>query len=120
MRNSRRGRRQPPRQSIPTALTPRAEWDHPEPDPVATQPIPKPGAAVVPKDPKKVSPEDAAAILARVPACAHCKGHHVRACPRVKSMKFHPNGSLAGVDFWPEGKWSDDHILWPDELVDDE
>lgn len=48
--------------------------------------------------------------------CQHCGGRHARACPRVKQLKFHPTGALAQVDFWPEGKWSDEHILWPEDL----
>lgn len=112
-----RGRRRtPPRSSIPTALTPRAEWDHPDPEPVATQPMP--GTDVERVDETGVSAEDAAAIIAHIPACAHCGGRHVRACPRVKSMRFHPNGSLAGVDFWGDGKWSEAHVLFGDEMVD--
>ncbi len=31
-------------------------------------------------------------------------------------MSFHPNGSLASVDFWPDGKWSDDGVIWPEDL----
>lgn len=79
------------------------------PDPVATQPIPADDVAV--------TPEDAAAIRARLPACSHCGGWHMRACPRVRSMSFHPSGALAGVVFWPDGKWSGDFVLWPDEIA---
>lgn len=111
----RRRNRTPPRSSIPTELTPRVEWDHRDPEPVATQPML--GTDIQPTADTAVSPEDAAAIIARIPACAHCGGRHVRACPRVKSMRFHPNGSLAGVDFWGDGKWSEAHVLFGDEMV---
>jgi hypothetical protein len=48
-------------------------------------------------------------------SCQHCKGRHARACPRVKRLDFHPNGALKRVDFWAEGKWSDEHIIWPED-----
>lgn len=54
--------------------------------------------------------------VARIPACDHCGGRHMRKCPRVRLFKWHPNGSLAAVEFWPDGEWSDAHVLWPDEL----
>lgn len=114
---TRRPRRGRGRESVPVELTPRAEWDHRDPEPVATQPVP--GTDIEPAAEAGVSPEDAAAIIARIPACAHCGGRHVRACPRVKSMRFHQNGALAGVDFWPDGKWSENHVLFADELVTD-
>lgn len=53
--------------------------------------------------------------LESVPACSHCGGRHARACPRVRSLRFHPNGTLAQVDFWRDGRWSDENVLWPDD-----
>lgn len=49
--------------------------------------------------------------------CQHCGGRHARACPRVKRFRFHPTGALAEVVFWPEGKWSDEHVIWPEDLT---
>ncbi len=57
-----------------------------------------------------------AAELRKVPACEHCGGRHARACPRVKSMAFHPNGQLASITFWADGRWSPDHVVWPEDL----
>lgn len=54
--------------------------------------------------------------LRKIPACTHCGGRHDRACPRVKRMSFHPNGSLAEVEFWPHGKWDEAGIIWPSHL----
>lgn len=51
-------------------------------------------------------------------ACQHCKGLHARACPRVKTMSFHPNGGLAAVEFWPDGQWSDAQVIWPEDVPD--
>lgn len=78
-------------------------------DPVATQPVP-------PAEDTAVDAETAAAV-AKIPACTHCGGRHLRACPRVRSMSFHPSGALAGVVFWPDGKWNEQHVLFPEELI---
>lgn len=65
------------------------------------------------------TPEIAADVKKRFAAgeaCQHCRGLHSRACPRVKTMAFHPNGSLATIEFWPDGQWSDANVIWPDEV----
>jgi len=49
-------------------------------------------------------------------ACKHCGGIHARACPRVKRMTFHPNGSLAEIEFWEAGVWPEDNVAWPEEI----
>jgi len=49
--------------------------------------------------------------------CSHCGGAHARACPRVRRMVFHPDGRLAEVEFWAEGRWSDAHVLWPEDVA---
>lgn len=66
--------------------------------------------------------DEAAEIWAmfRARACSHCGGLHARACPRVRSMSWHPNGQLAGVRFWPDGKWDDAAIQWPESLPAEE
>lgn len=48
--------------------------------------------------------------------CQHCGATHARACPRVKRLEFHQNGNLASVEFWPAGKWPDEHVVWPETL----
>ena len=117
----RRGRRQSPRASIPTALTPRDQWPEAvELDPIITQPEPpaepEPGTDVVPADPAAI--DDALALeVAKIPACAHCGGRHVRACPRIKRMQWHPNGTIASVEFWADGRWSEDHVIFLDEVT---
>lgn len=52
----------------------------------------------------------------RAQRCTHCGGAHTRACPRVRRLEFHPNGQLAAVEFWPDGKWPTDGLLWPEDL----
>ena len=63
---------------------------------------------------------DLAAALRRIPTCTHCGGRHTRACPRVKRMQFHPNGALASVEFWAEGKWNDSEIIWQEDIAEAE
>lgn len=48
--------------------------------------------------------------------CQHCLGAHARACPRVRELSFHPDAKLARVRFWRDGDWSDDGVLWPENL----
>ena len=48
--------------------------------------------------------------------CPYCQGIHFRACPRVKSLRYHENGQLARVDFWPDGTYDDSDVIWPDML----
>lgn len=48
--------------------------------------------------------------------CQHCGGAHARACPRVRSLTWHPNGTLAGVEFWPADRWPQADIMWPEQL----
>lgn len=95
-----------------------------QPEPVATQPLPPelsyPRQVTVEeltggKDDTALTAE-LAARLREIPSCQHCGGRHARACPRVRRMAFHANGALAEVEFWPEGRWSDDDIIWPEEL----
>lgn len=50
--------------------------------------------------------------------CSHCGGTHARACPRVRRMAWHLNGNLAEVEFWPDGRWPDEHIVWPEQLAE--
>ena len=75
-----------------------------------------------PEQPPNTLPPDVAARLkAEFDAgkgCQHCGGRHARACPRVKRFRFHPTGALAEVVFWPEGEWSDEHVLWPEDLTE--
>lgn len=99
-----------------------------DPDPVATQPLPPELAypRLVTEQELTGGKTDAALTaelaeqLRKIPACTHCGGRHTRACPRVKRMSFHPNGSLASVEFWPGSKWDDSGVIWPEQLEDAE
>jgi hypothetical protein len=68
-----------------------------------------------------LTPEEAAEMWRqhKKRACSHCGGSHVRACPRVRRLEFHENGRLRSVSFWPRGEWSDEGILWPEDIPGD-
>lgn len=99
----------------------------PDPEVVATQPLP-PELEWYPRvaTPAELGTEaddtaltvELAAQLRRIPVCQHCFGRHARACPRVKRMAWHPNSQLAEIEFWPDGKWSDEHVIWPEALAE--
>jgi len=74
------------------------------------------GEVLVDNPDTTLTPELAAA-LRKLPPCQHCAGHHVRACPRVRRLEYHPSGSIAVVEFWRDGQWPTDHIIWPEELA---
>lgn len=70
-----------------------------------------------PADPVPQGDEAAAVHEAfRQRRCQHCGGAHARACPRVRRLRFHPDSRLAAVEFWPAGSWSDEGIMWPEDL----
>lgn len=81
-------------------------------------------------DEPKLSPEDRAALLAKDESgktrferehCSHCGGVHLRACPRVRRLEFHPNNAgIAVVEFFDHGQWPDDHIIWPEDVYEGE
>lgn len=52
--------------------------------------------------------------------CVHCGGLHSRACPRIKMIRFHPDGALLEVRFWRDGRWPTENVFWPEDLYDDE
>jgi hypothetical protein len=66
----------------------------------------------------ELTPDEAAEMWRQYKkrACNHCGGSHVRACPRVRQLEFHENGRLKSVTFWPRGQWSDEGILWPEDI----
>lgn len=114
-----RNRRRTPRAAVPAELTPRAEWEPepaPDPEPPPAAPDPAPSTALVPS-PMRLTRENADALTKRKP-CAHCGGWHARACPRIRRMEFHPNDVLAAVEFWPDGKWPAEQVIWPEQVAE--
>jgi hypothetical protein len=53
--------------------------------------------------------------------CPWCGGIHARACPRVKRLAYDPTGkNVNEVEFWAWGEWPEDHVVWPEDLVEKE
>ncbi len=52
--------------------------------------------------------------------CQWCQGVHFRACPRVRELEYHENGSVRRVRFWPEGEYDDSDVIWPELIFTDE
>lgn len=52
--------------------------------------------------------------------CQWCGCYHstIPACARVRSLQLNPNSGEYTVTFWPDGKWSRDGIITPDELAE--
>lgn len=56
-------------------------------------------------------------------ACGSCGGLHTTAikapgsCPRIRKITYDSQGRMLGVEYWPDGKWPKDGIIWPDEIV---
>lgn len=62
-----------------------------------------------------------------ISACMHCAGIHDRVagqqiwyqpCPRVKSVSWHV-GEIASVEYWPEGSWPREGVIFPSDDVFD-
>jgi hypothetical protein len=48
--------------------------------------------------------------------CLHCGGIHERACPRVRSLRFRPDGiTPLAVEFWEH--WDASEVIWPEDYV---
>jgi hypothetical protein len=71
-----------------------------------------------PPDEPPLTPEESAELwrVFRERLCRHCLGAHARACPRVRELRFHPDAKLAVVKFWRDGEWSQEGIMWPEDL----
>ena len=51
--------------------------------------------------------------------CQTCGGLHARACPRIRSVEYIPQGDkvfIQRVEYWPDGRWSTDGIFFPESL----
>lgn len=65
----------------------------------------------------------AAQMILESDPCMWCGGYHDRACPRIKRVKFHIDGTIPDwrrnveeVEFWPDESWIDSGVVWPNEL----
>lgn len=48
--------------------------------------------------------------------CPMCQGIHFSLCPAVREVEYHENGSVRRVRYWEQGAWSDDKVIWPEEV----
>lgn len=51
-------------------------------------------------------------------ACVHCGGLHLRACPRVKRFVFDEQRRVREVEFWADGEWPADVVVWPEDVAE--
>lgn len=50
--------------------------------------------------------------------CQHCGGLHVRKCPAVAEIEYHPDGKVQRVVYFPHGGWPADEVLWLEEVIE--
>jgi hypothetical protein len=48
--------------------------------------------------------------------CQHCGGLHVRKCPAVKEIEYHPDGKVMRVVYFAQGEWSDEDVIWLEDV----
>lgn len=48
--------------------------------------------------------------------CQHCGGLHVRKCPAVQQIDYHPDGKVARVVYFPNGSWDDGDVIWLEDV----
>lgn len=53
--------------------------------------------------------------------CSHCGGAHASACPRVRRIRFRPDGQTpVEVEFWQDGAWDTTRVVWLDDIAENE
>ncbi len=52
--------------------------------------------------------------------CVHCGGVHLRSCRRVREITWHPDGTVIGAKYWPDGEWDDSNTVWPEDAYDED
>lgn len=50
--------------------------------------------------------------------CQHCGGLHNRSCPRVRRIAYTDSGKPSEVEFWPEGRWPADEVIWLEDVIE--
>lgn len=73
--------------------------------------------AMAPPEDARLGDADRAKVLEyfeKDEVCQHCKGVHTRACPRVKSVEYHEGGTLKQVEYWPDGHWPTENVIFQD------
>lgn len=49
--------------------------------------------------------------------CQHCGGLHSRACPRVRRIAYGTDHKPVEVEFWPDGRWPTDGVIWLEDVI---
>ena len=73
--------------------------------------------AMAPPDDLRLAEEERAKVMEyfdKDEVCPNCRGIHTRACPRVRSVEYHDGGALKRVEYWAEGEWSTDNVIFKD------
>lgn len=73
--------------------------------------------ALMPPADVRLSQEERARVLQYFEGeevCPNCRGVHTRACPRVRSVSYHDNGTLRSVEYWPDGEWPQSDVIFRD------
>jgi hypothetical protein len=50
--------------------------------------------------------------------CTHCGGLHLRACRRVRKIIMRNREEISEVEFWRDGQWDEEGIIWPEDVWD--
>lgn len=50
--------------------------------------------------------------------CQHCGGLHSRACPRVRRIAYGDGGKPAEVQFWEDGRWPHEDVIWLEDVIE--
>jgi len=52
--------------------------------------------------------------------CIWCGGFHLRACPRVKRIVWRNKEEPAEAEYWPDGQWPKDNVIFPEDIFEEE
>lgn len=86
------------------------------------------GSMIIPVEPEALTADDAIKAAEYFQAhferhtpkvCEHCGGLHARACPRVKKLVRHVDGSWLEVEYWPDDQWPKTNVVFPERLGDE-
>jgi len=81
-----------------------------------------PAWGLVTPEPPKLTDEEREGYreqLKQGKACVQCGGFHLRACPRVKRLVMRNAEEIAEVEFWPDGQWPKDNVIFPEDVFEE-
>lgn len=93
-----------------------------QPAPVAPGPPAPDDGALTREQAKALLVEEEYGLLKRTrfeaQSCQHCHGLHVRNCPAVSEIEYHPDGKVSRVVYFPHGQWPADGVLWLEDVIE--